>query len=89
MKQQMRQDIERKYYIAVNVRFEKSAMTKQRRKHGVIRTIENCTIAARVYNRDDKEKYEDGKCAGVRNSGEEPIDECKKCKLCFWYEEET
>ena len=52
------------------------------------RTIENCTVAARVYDRNDPNKWEDGKCSGVRNEGDEPIDECKYCKLCYWYEEE-
>ena len=52
------------------------------------RTIKNCTIAAKVYDRDDASKYEDGKCAGVRDSCDEPIDECKVCKLCYWYEDE-
>ena len=52
------------------------------------RTIENCTVAARVYDRDDMSKYEEGKCAGVRDFDNTPIDECQKCKLCYWHEDE-
>ena len=53
------------------------------------RTIENCTIAATVCDRLDPCKWENGLCAGVRKNGDEPIDDCKKCVLCFWHEEET
>lgn len=48
-----------------------------------MRTIENCTIAARVYSRYDPDKYEDGMCSGVRNDGDEPIEECKKCRWLY------
>ena len=57
-------------------------------KRKMKRTIENCTVASRVYERNDPRKLEEGKCAGVRNEGEEPIDVCKNCKLCYWHEEE-
>lgn len=29
-----------------------------------------------------------GKCCAFRNSGEEPIDVCKGCKACLWYDED-
>ncbi len=51
------------------------------------RIIENCTVAAMVYDRHDARKYEDGGCAGVRNSGDEPIEKCKQCKLFYLQED--
>lgn len=60
---------------------------------GMKRTPQNCTIADRVYDRDDPMRYEDGKCAGVRvavglyGDGDEPIEVCKNCKLCASYED--
>lgn len=57
------------------------------------RTPQNCTIADRVYDRDDPNRYEGDKCSGVRGSvgfnddGDEPIEICRNCKLCASYEE--
>lgn len=57
------------------------------------RTPQNCTIADRVYDRDDPLRYEGDKCSGVRGSvgydgdGDEPIEVCRNCKLCASYEE--
>ena len=51
------------------------------------RTPQNCTVADRVYDRDDPLRYEGEKCSGVRGSGDEPIEVCRNCKLCASYEE--
>ena len=52
------------------------------------RTPQNCTIADKVYDRDDKLRYLCGMCAGVRDKNDNLIPECEKCKLCWYYEEE-
>lgn len=57
------------------------------------RTPQNCTIADRVYSRDNPDRYDGDKCSGVRKAcgydgdGDEPIDVCQNCKLCSSYEE--
>lgn len=57
------------------------------------RTPQNCTIADRVYSRDDPDRYDGDKCSGVRKAcgyygdGDEPIEVCQNCKLCSSYEE--
>ena len=46
------------------------------------RTLKNCKL---------KSKYEietqDGKCDGVRQNGDEPIETCRECKMNVYYEE--
>lgn len=58
---------------------------------GMIRTPQNCKIADKIYDRDDPERYENGKCVGVRKAvgydSDEPIEICKECKCCVCYEE--
>lgn len=51
------------------------------------RTPQNCTIADRVYDRENKERYTGKYCSAVRNESDEPIDKCKKCKWCCIGEE--
>ncbi len=54
------------------------------------RTPQNCTIADKLYDRDDKERYVGDKCAGVRHwDDQEPIEVCKSCKhFCLYDEDE-
>ena len=49
------------------------------------RAPENCTIADKVYDRDDPMRYEEGKCAGART--EELWGICERCKYYVYYEE--
>lgn len=51
------------------------------------RTLENCSIVKKGIRLGEGEPYldSDGKCMGYSNGDEEPIEECKKCKLNNWY----
>jgi hypothetical protein len=48
------------------------------------RTLENCTIA-RKYGVNEQRN---GKCIGVGQYGDEPIEACQKCKLYVSYDED-
>lgn len=49
------------------------------------RTPQNCTIADKMYDRSDKERYSDGKCSGVFDENG-ALNECRECKYFYWYE---
>lgn len=50
------------------------------------RTAQNCTIADTMWDRDDPQRYEDGKCFGCYNE-DGALDVCRECKEYFLHEE--
>ena len=54
-------------------------------RNEISKLISRCYLVNRIGN----PGYEDGLCAAMRNSGEEPCDICKECPLCYTYDEEN
>ena len=54
------------------------------------RTMQNCGIIKRCikWGIGEPKTLKDGKCDGYENKDGEPIRECQKCKLFYWYEDD-
>lgn len=68
---------------AVNIIKSKINGSYKKQNKVILDSIENCYMTKKF----EHPGIEEGKCAGLRNSDEEPCEQCKSCILQYQYEE--